>query len=60
MDKTIYLTRHCEAEHNVNERYHILDANLTPLGRKQAKALHEATKDTLQNDVELIASSPLR
>jgi broad specificity phosphatase PhoE len=60
MDKTIYLTRHCEAEHNVDERWHIPDANLTSLGRQQAKALNETTKNSVQDDVELVASSPLR
>lgn len=60
MDKVIYLTRHAQAEHNVAEDYTILDAKLTPLGRQQSKKLNEATRDTVQKDVDLVASSPLR
>lgn len=45
---------------NVDEDYTILDAPLTQLGRKQAKDLDKATADTVQADVELIVSSPLR
>jgi len=59
-DKTIYLTRHCQAEHNVAEDYSILDANLTKLGRQQAQQLNQDTVDTVQKDVELVVSSPLR
>ena len=60
MDKTIYLTRHCEAQHNVSGDYQIPDAVLTKKGRQQAKDLDRATRETVQKDVELIVSSPLR
>ena len=38
----------------------ILDAPLTKLGRSQAKDLNKETADSLQKEVELIVSSPLR
>lgn len=38
----------------------ILDAPLTKLGRSQAKDLDKETADSLQKEVELIVSSPLR
>ena len=60
MDKIIYLTRHCQAEHNVDEDYQIPDAQLTAKGRQQAKNLDKDTRETVQKDVELIVSSPLR
>lgn len=47
-------------EHNVDSDWYILDAPLTKLGRQQARELNESTQDSLQQDVELIVSSPLR
>lgn len=38
----------------------ILDAPLTAKGRKQSAQLHEETQHTLQQEVELVVSSPLR
>ncbi|KAK9898423.1 phosphoglycerate mutase-like protein [Cystobasidium minutum MCA 4210] len=58
--KVIYLTRHAEAEHNVNSEYFILDAPLTAKGREQSAQLHENTQHSLQKEVELVVSSPLR
>ncbi|THH32156.1 hypothetical protein EUX98_g2025 [Antrodiella citrinella] len=59
-EKRIYLTRHAQAEHNVANDYSIRDAPLTALGRQQAAALYEATKDTIQKTGELLVSSALR
>lgn len=59
-DKVIYLTRHCQAEHNVASDWYIPDAPLTKLGREQAKALHASTKDNIQKEFDVIISSPLR
>ncbi|KAI0637601.1 phosphoglycerate mutase-like protein [Trametes polyzona] len=59
-EKRIYLTRHAQAEHNVSEDYTIPDAPLTKLGRQQAAALNEATKDTVQATAELLVTSGLR
>lgn len=59
LTKKIYLTRHAQAGHNVNENWTIADAELTPLGRKQSAQLHEDTKDGLQKTAELIVSSPV-
>ncbi|KAI0793286.1 phosphoglycerate mutase-like protein [Abortiporus biennis] len=58
--KRIYLTRHAEAEHNVASDYSIHDAPLTHRGREQAKALHGATKDNIQQTAELLVSSAMR
>ncbi|KAI5481276.1 phosphoglycerate mutase family protein [Pseudohyphozyma bogoriensis] len=38
----------------------LLDAPLTPLGRKQSRALNEDTKDTFQKTAELLVTSALR
>ncbi|KAF9076121.1 phosphoglycerate mutase-like protein [Rhodocollybia butyracea] len=59
MSKVIHLTRHAQAEHNVNEDYDILDAPLTPLGRHQAEELFTKTGD-LQASADLLVSSPLK
>ncbi|KAH8106332.1 phosphoglycerate mutase-like protein [Cristinia sonorae] len=59
-EKRIYLTRHAQAEHNVECDYSIRDAPLTALGRQQASALYDATKETIQKTAELLVSSPLR
>ncbi|KAK6849349.1 phosphoglycerate mutase-like protein [Apiospora arundinis] len=55
----IILTRHAQAEHNVDLDYSILDAPLTPLGKKQAESLARLIPD-LQKEAELVVSSPLR
>ncbi|ORY73620.1 phosphoglycerate mutase-like protein [Leucosporidium creatinivorum] len=57
--KRIYLTRHAQGFHNVNDDYSIHDAEITPKGHQQSLDLHEATKDGLQQTAELIVSSPL-
>ncbi|BGP35702.1 hypothetical protein JCM10296v2_007554 [Rhodotorula toruloides] len=59
-DKTIYFTRHAQAQHNVAEDYTIRDAPLTKLGRQQSAELHEDTEEHFQRDAELLVSSPLR
>ncbi|KAM0754554.1 phosphoglycerate mutase-like protein [Meredithblackwellia eburnea MCA 4105] len=59
-EKIILLTRHAEAEHNVGKRYHIPDAPLTALGRKQSADLNEDTKNSFQLKADLLVSSPLR
>ncbi|KAK5111401.1 hypothetical protein LTR85_012175 [Meristemomyces frigidus] len=55
----IILTRHAQAEHNVDLDYSIHDAPLTPLGKKQAASLAPKVSD-LAKEVELVASSPLK
>ncbi|GAA5948190.1 hypothetical protein JCM3775_000333 [Rhodotorula graminis] len=60
MPKTIYFTRHAQAEHNVAEDYSIPDAPLTKLGREQSRNLRNETEDDFQKDADLIVSSPLR
>ncbi|WFC97551.1 hypothetical protein MYAM1_000265 [Malassezia yamatoensis] len=55
----IFLTRHAQAEHNVEDDYSIPDAPLTPLGKRQAARL-PSLSDELQNTVDVILSSPLR
>jgi len=55
----IILTRHAQAEHNVDLDYSIPDAPLTPLGEKQAATIPHFTEQ-LQKEVDLIVSSPLK
>ncbi|KAK6392266.1 hypothetical protein LTR65_003722 [Meristemomyces frigidus] len=55
----IILTRHAQAEHNVDLDYSIHDAPLTPLGKKQAASLAPKVSDLAKN-VDLVASSPLK
>nr|OQO28123.1 hypothetical protein B0A51_05663 [Rachicladosporium sp. CCFEE 5018] len=55
----IYLTRHAQAEHNVDLDYSIPDAPLTPLGKKQAAALAPKIS-SLQDSAHLIVTSPLK
>ncbi|KAH9841202.1 Phosphoglycerate mutase family [Teratosphaeria destructans] len=55
----IILTRHAQAEHNVDLDYSIPDAPLTPLGKKQAATLAPQIPQ-LQHDADLIVTSPLR
>ncbi|KAF2770673.1 hypothetical protein EJ03DRAFT_388703 [Teratosphaeria nubilosa] len=49
----IILTRHAEAEHDVDLDYSIPDAPLTPLGKKQAATLAPQIPQ-LQNEADLI------
>ena len=58
-DSRLYLTRHAQAEHNVDLDYTILDAPLTALGRKQAASLAPRISD-LQKKVDLIVTSALK
>ncbi|WFC94582.1 hypothetical protein MBRA1_001215 [Malassezia brasiliensis] len=55
----IYLTRHAQAEHNVEDDYSIPDAPLTDLGKRQAARLPGLTPE-LQQTAQVILSSPLR
>ncbi|KAI1081824.1 phosphoglycerate mutase-like protein [Whalleya microplaca] len=55
----LILTRHAQAEHNVDLDYSIADAPLTPLGKKQAASLATQIPD-LQKEADLVVSSPLR
>ncbi|THG94760.1 hypothetical protein EW026_g6773 [Hermanssonia centrifuga] len=59
-EKRIYLTRHAQAEHNVECDYSIPDAPLTALGRQQSAELYESTKGTIQMTADLLVSSALR
>ncbi|KAF2722249.1 phosphoglycerate mutase-like protein [Polychaeton citri CBS 116435] len=54
----IFLTRHAQAEHNVDLDYTIPDAPLTPLGKKQAASLAPQIPQ-LQQEADVIISSPL-
>ncbi|WVQ99655.1 hypothetical protein IAU59_006794 [Kwoniella sp. CBS 9459] len=58
--KRIHLTRHAQAEHNVDSDYTIPDAPLTNLGREQSKGLNQLSKNTFQKTAELLVCSPLR
>lgn len=60
MTKTIYLTRHAQAEHNVAEDWTIHDAPLTKLGREQSRKLNDDTKHNIQQTAQLLVSSPVR
>lgn len=61
VEKTIYLIRHAQAEHNVKEEYHIPDAPLTQLGKQQAKHLIQNYPHLGQpgSRPEVIFTSPL-
>ncbi|BFZ63259.1 hypothetical protein YB2330_004380 [Saitoella coloradoensis] len=56
--QTIYLIRHAQALHNVNDRYHIPDPPLTSLGLQQARDFNTEYSD-IPPSVDLIISSPL-
>ncbi|ODQ54791.1 phosphoglycerate mutase-like protein, partial [Saitoella complicata NRRL Y-17804] len=56
--QTIYLIRHAQALHNVNDRYHIPDPPLTSLGLQQARDFSTEYPD-IPSSVDLIVSSPL-
>ncbi|ORX35637.1 histidine phosphatase superfamily [Kockovaella imperatae] len=58
--KKLYLTRHAQAEHNVDEDWSIADAPLTPLGQNQSKRLNELSQGTIQKTADLLVSSPMR
>lgn len=55
----LILTRHAQAEHNVDLDYSIPDAPLTPLGKKQAASLARLIPE-LQQQADLVVSSPLK
>ncbi|PPJ56452.1 hypothetical protein CBER1_05491 [Cercospora berteroae] len=55
----IILTRHAQAEHNVDLDYTIHDAPLTALGKKQAQALVPQISE-IAKEVDLVATSPLK
>ncbi|KAJ3783378.1 histidine phosphatase superfamily [Lentinula aff. detonsa] len=59
MSKVIHLTRHAQAEHNVDEDYSIPDPPLTPLGRRQSEELYTQTAE-LQQSADLLVTSPLK
>ncbi|KAJ3771425.1 phosphoglycerate mutase-like protein [Lentinula raphanica] len=59
MVKVIHLTRHAQAEHNVDEDYSIPDPPLTSLGRRQSEELFSQTTE-LQQSADLLVSSPLK
>ncbi|KAJ3989543.1 histidine phosphatase superfamily [Lentinula detonsa] len=59
MSKVIHLTRHAQAEHNVDEDYSIPDPPLTPLGRRQSEELYAQTAE-LQQSADLLVTSPLK
>ncbi|KAI1503680.1 histidine phosphatase superfamily [Biscogniauxia marginata] len=55
----LILTRHAQAEHNVDLDYTIPDAPLTPLGKKQAASLARQIPQ-LQQEADVVISSPLQ
>eukprot|EP00026_Physarum_polycephalum_P015029 Phypoly_transcript_15611.p1 GENE.Phypoly_transcript_15611~~Phypoly_transcript_15611.p1 ORF type:complete len:252 (+),score=42.34 Phypoly_transcript_15611:49-756(+) len=55
--KIIHLIRHGQAQHNVDNKYDILDPTLTALGNQQAKDLGKRFESI---DVQLVVVSPLR
>ncbi|KAI5778396.1 histidine phosphatase superfamily [Geopyxis carbonaria] len=56
--KLITLVRHGQAHHNVDEKYHLRDPLLTPLGESQCRSLH--TRFPSSPPIDLIATSPLK
>ncbi|KAJ5522796.1 phosphoglycerate mutase family protein-like protein [Penicillium frequentans] len=58
MPPTLYVIRHAQGEHNVNDSHHLRDALLTETGKAQCTELQE--KFPFLQDVEVILSSPLR
>ncbi|KAF8314941.1 phosphoglycerate mutase-like protein [Clavulina sp. PMI_390] len=57
--KILHLTRHAQAEHNVDDDYSIPDAPLTALGREQSAKLNSLTAQNIQQTADLLVSSPL-
>ncbi|KAJ5916742.1 hypothetical protein N7504_000757 [Penicillium tannophilum] len=58
MAPILYLVRHGEGKHNLNNSHHLRDAHLTDRGKDQCRHL----RDTFpyRDDVSLILASPLR
>ncbi|KAJ5541087.1 hypothetical protein N7494_006163 [Penicillium frequentans] len=58
MAPILYLVRHGEGEHNLNNSHHFRDAHLTDTGKDQCRDL----RDTFpyHDDISLILASPLR
>ncbi|KAK9483821.1 histidine phosphatase superfamily [Lipomyces starkeyi] len=58
MSPILYLVRHAEGEHNVNDSHHVQDAVLTHRGKEQCREL----RDTFpyHEDISIVLSSPLR
>ncbi|KAB5590610.1 hypothetical protein CTheo_5953 [Ceratobasidium theobromae] len=57
--KRVYLLRHGQAEHNVNDDFDIHDAVLTPLGRQQCTDFARANTE-FQDGLEVIVTSAFR
>lgn len=53
--KRVFLVRHAQAEHNVDQRYHLRDPPLTELGQRQARTL----RDRLTVRPDVVIASPL-
>ncbi|KAJ5443912.1 phosphoglycerate mutase family protein-like protein [Penicillium daleae] len=58
MPPILYVIRHAQGEHNVNDSHHLRDALLTEIGKAQCRELQE--KFSFLQDIEVILSSPLR
>ncbi|KAK9320831.1 histidine phosphatase superfamily [Lipomyces orientalis] len=58
MAPILYLVRHAEGEHNVNDSHHIRDALLTDKGKEQCLQLRDSFP--YHNDISLVLASPLR
>ncbi|KAK8231357.1 histidine phosphatase superfamily [Phyllosticta capitalensis] len=56
--KTIYLVRHAEGFHNVENRHHLRDPLITPLGHAQCAALRAEFTD--HASISLVVASPLK
>lgn len=57
--KLITLVRHGQAHHNVDEKYHLHDPYLTPLGESQCRTIPDRFPKNLP-PVSLLVSSPLK
>ncbi|KAJ5760397.1 hypothetical protein N7520_007553 [Penicillium odoratum] len=58
MPPILYLVRHGEGEHNVNDSHHLRDAHLTETGKTQCRDLRD--NFPYHDEVSLILASPLR
>ncbi|KAK9259525.1 histidine phosphatase superfamily, partial [Lipomyces tetrasporus] len=58
MPPIVYLVRHAEGEHNVNDSHHIRDALLTDKGKEQCFQLRD--RFPYHDDISLVLASPLR
>ncbi|KAK8161986.1 histidine phosphatase superfamily [Phyllosticta citrichinensis] len=56
--KTIYLVRHAEGEHNVENRHHLRDPLITPLGHAQCAALRNSFAH--HDSISIVVASPLK